>query len=106
VESSEIAVHADEVHVPERLIVAPTGGVFRSLPPEVVTAEGEIVEAGQSIGVVEQPVAEVAVVSPHSGFLMGLLVLPGERVRESQPVAWLRSFDQDTPQPLGEATVG
>jgi hypothetical protein len=30
VESSEIAVHADEVHVPERLIVAPAGGVFRA----------------------------------------------------------------------------
>ena len=93
VESSEVAIHADEVHVPERLIVAPTGGVFRSLPPEVVTAEGEIVEAGQPVGLVERPLDEVAVVSPHSGFLMGLLVLPGERVRESQPVAWVRSFD-------------
>ena len=92
-ESREIAVHADEVHVPERLIVAPAGGVFRALPPEVVTAEGEVVEAGQHVGVVERPTDEVAVVSPHSGFLMGLLALPGERVRESQPVAWVRAFD-------------
>jgi biotin carboxyl carrier protein len=99
VESSETAghashaIHADEMHVPERLIVAPAGGVFRLRPPEVVTAEGEIVEAGQAIGVVERPVDEVMVVSPHDGFLMGLLVVAGERVRESQPVAWVRSFD-------------
>jgi biotin carboxyl carrier protein len=96
VESSEMAIHAihaDEMHVPERLIVAPVGGVFRLLPPEVVTTEGEIVEAGQAIGIVERPVDEVRVVSPHNGFLMGLLVVAGERVRESQPVAWVRSFD-------------
>jgi biotin carboxyl carrier protein len=93
VEPSEIAMHADEVHVPERLIVAPAGGVFRLMPPEVVTAEGEVVEAGQAIGAVELPSDEVAVVSPHTGFLMGLLALPGERVRKLQPVAWVRSFE-------------
>jgi biotin carboxyl carrier protein len=90
---AEISIHADDLHVPERLIVAPAGGVFRSLPPEVVTAEGEIVEAGQAVGAIEQPTGEVTVCSPHAGFLMGLLVLPGERVRDLQPIAWLRTFD-------------
>jgi hypothetical protein len=32
----------------------------------------------------------VPVTSPHTGFLMGLLALPGERVRSSQPLAWVR----------------
>jgi biotin carboxyl carrier protein len=32
----------------------------------------------------------VTVVSPHTGFLMGLLALPGERVRDGQPLAWVR----------------
>jgi biotin carboxyl carrier protein len=92
-EPNEIAIHADEVQVPERLIVAPAGGVFRSLPAEAVTAEGEIVEAGQAIGVVERLADGVTVVSPHAGLLMGVLVLPGERVRELQPLAWVRSFE-------------
>ena len=43
-------VCAEEVHVPERLIAAPAAGVFQAAPPEVVTAEGEIVHAGQVVG--------------------------------------------------------
>jgi biotin carboxyl carrier protein len=33
---------------------------------------------------------DVPVTSPHTGFLMGLLALPGERVRADQPLAWVR----------------
>ena len=44
---------AEEVHVPERLIAAPTAGVFQAAPPEVVTAEGEIVHAGQVVGSIQ-----------------------------------------------------
>ena len=36
----------DGVHLAERLVVAPAAGVFRPHAPSVVTAEGEIVEAG------------------------------------------------------------
>jgi biotin carboxyl carrier protein len=81
---------AEEVHVPERLIAAPAAGVFRSAPPEVVTAEGEIVRSGQVVGSIEVTDGEVDVTSAHTGFLMGLLALPGERVREEQPLAWVR----------------
>lgn len=83
-------LHAEDLHVPERLIAAPAAGVFRSHPPEVVTSEGEIVRAGQVLGTIEVTGADVPVTSPHTGFLMGLLAHPGERVRTSQPVAWLR----------------
>jgi biotin carboxyl carrier protein len=89
----EVEVHADDLRIPERLIVAPVGGRFRMLPPEVITAEGEVVSVGQAIGVVERPTDEVPVLSRYQGFLMGMLALPGERVRPSQPVAWLRVIE-------------
>lgn len=84
------AICAEEVHVPERLIAAPTAGVFQTAPPEVVTSEGEIVHAGQVVGSIEVTDGSVTVTSAHTGFLMGLLALPGERVRADQPLAWVR----------------
>ncbi|HEX6236652.1 MAG TPA: hypothetical protein VFZ68_05635 [Acidimicrobiales bacterium] len=83
---------ADDLHVPERLIAAPAAGVFRNAPPDLVTAEGEIVRAGQVVGTIEGTGDAVPVSSPHTGFLMGLLALPGERVRANQPLAWVRVF--------------
>lgn len=85
-------VTAEEVYVPERLIAAPTAGVFRAAAPEVVTAEGEIVHTGQVVGSIEVTGGSVEVTSAHTGFLMGLLALPGERVRADQPLAWVRVF--------------
>lgn len=81
---------AEDLRVPERLIAAPTAGTFTLLPPDVVTSEGEIVRAGQELGAIERNAGRVPVVSPHTGFLMGLLALPGERVRDGQPLAWVR----------------
>jgi biotin carboxyl carrier protein len=86
----EYAPHAEELNVPERIIAAPAAGTFALLPPDVVTSEGEIVRAGQELGTIERNAGKVPVVSPHTGFLMGLLALPGERVRDGQPVAWVR----------------
>lgn len=85
-ESTNVA--GEILAVPERVIVAPAVGVFRPL------AEGEgsgtVITAGQAIGVVEGPGASTFVRSPFGGFLVGLLARAGERVREGQPVAWLR----------------
>lgn len=86
----QLDIHAEDLHVPERLIAAPAAGVFRTAPPETVTSEGEIVHAGQVLGSIEVMGESVPVTSPHTGFLMGLLALPGERVRSSQPLAWVR----------------
>lgn len=83
-------VCAEEVHVPERLIAAPAAGVFQAAPPEVVTAEGEIVHAGQVVGSIVLTDGTVEVTSAHTGFLMGLLAMPGERVRADQPLVWVR----------------
>jgi biotin carboxyl carrier protein len=85
-------IDGESLDVAERVVVAPAVGVFRPSAPETVTAEGEIVRAGQELGVVEGPGLRLEVRSPFAGFLMGLLARPGERVREGQPVAWLRTL--------------
>jgi biotin carboxyl carrier protein len=78
--------HGELLDVPERMIVAPSVGVFR---PNVVTG-GDLVDAGEEIGVVEGPGTSMPVRSPFRGMLIGMLAQPGERLREGQPVAWLR----------------
>jgi len=82
----------EELRVPERVIVAPAVGLFHPLPPETVTAEGELVDEGQPVGTVAVGGEHVPVRSAFRGFLMGMLAVPGERVREGQPVAWLRAL--------------
>ena len=89
---SVTVLYAEELRVPERLIVAPAGGLFRPLPPETVTTEGEIVAEGQTVGVVSVSGDDVPVRSAFRGWMMGLLAVEGERVREGQPVAWLRAI--------------
>ena len=78
------------MHVPERLVVAPSAGVFLRLPPETISTEGDLVAPGQSIGVIEGPGTSTPVRSPFEGFLMGMLAEPGQRLRAGEPVAWLR----------------
>jgi biotin carboxyl carrier protein len=82
----------ETLSVLERVVVAPAIGVFRPAPPDTITAEGELVAEGQEMGVIEGPGLCVPVVSAFAGFHMGLLAHAGERVREGQPVAWLRSL--------------
>ena len=93
-ESAVAFAPGEDLVVPERVIVAPCIGVFRPLPPEVVTTEGEVVSKGQAVGTLEASGDSTPVRSPFTGFLMGMLARPGERVREGQPVAWLRAIEQ------------
>jgi biotin carboxyl carrier protein len=81
-----VHLHGERLAVPERMIVAPAVGVFR---PRGVD-EGVTVDKGDEIGTVEGPGTSCPVVSPFRGTLMGMLAHPGERLREGQPVAWLR----------------
>ena len=80
----------EQIAVPERVVIAPCLGVFDPAPPQTVTAEGEVVYAGQVVGTLKSSGEDVAVRSPFTGFFMGLLAHAGERVREGQPVLWLR----------------
>ncbi|HUR78301.1 MAG TPA: hypothetical protein VMZ22_10165 [Acidimicrobiales bacterium] len=91
--STSLAVElAEYTEIAEKLILAPARGVITVLDPKVVTAEGEIVEVGQAVAFITNSGDEIPAVSRFSGFLMGMLVHSGERVRAGQPIAWLRTF--------------
>lgn len=85
-------VNGETLAVLERMIVAPAVGVFRPLAGDGQgDGDGiEVIIAGQAIGVVEGPGASTPVRSPFGGALVGMLARAGERVREGQPIAWLR----------------
>lgn len=87
--------HGERLGVPERVILAPIAGNFRPLATEADhggdpggAAVG--IDEEQVIGFVEGQGQSAPVRSPFGGLLMGLLAHAGERVREGQPVAWLR----------------
>jgi multidrug efflux pump subunit AcrA (membrane-fusion protein) len=90
-ELPNLEMHGERLSVPERVIVAPCIGQFRMAPPDVVTSEGEIVTAGQIVGHVDVRGEIIPIRSAFTGWYMGSLVHEGERVREGQPVAWLRA---------------
>jgi hypothetical protein len=83
----EMLSHGEGLGVPERMIVAPSVGVFR---PVDILGAGTFVDAGQPVGHLEGPGTSTPVCSPFEGHLVGLLALAGERLRAGQPVAWLR----------------
>jgi biotin carboxyl carrier protein len=83
-------IQGERMYVPERLVVAPSAGVFHRLAPEAHAADGELVAPGQSIGVIENSGVSTPVCSSFEGHLMGMLAEPGQRLRAGQPVAWLR----------------
>ncbi|MCU1449083.1 MAG: fabD [Acidimicrobiales bacterium] len=83
----------EHLDVLERVVVSPAAGTFCALPPRTVTTEGEIVTRGQAVGAVEGPGGSVRVESPFTGFLMGILAETGQRVREGEPIAWLRTTE-------------
>jgi biotin carboxyl carrier protein len=82
-----LLTHGEGLLVPERMIISPSVGVFR--PLDDVDA-GDHVDEGQTIGHVDGPGTSTPVCSPFRGQLLGILVHRGERLREGQPVAWLR----------------
>ena len=83
-------IHGETLAVPERVIVAPAPGTFRPVDAAVREAPEQTVVPDQLIGYVEVKGHSTPVHSPFGGRLMGLLAHAGERVREGQPVAWLR----------------
>jgi biotin carboxyl carrier protein len=82
-----LLTHGEGLLVPERMIISPTVGVFRPLDS---LDEGTLVDVGQTVGHLDGPGTSTPVCSPFTGQLVGMLVHRGERLREGQPVAWLR----------------
>lgn len=76
--------------IAERLIVAPSSGVFRSLADRRRSNDGYAINPGDMIGEVRSLGVSTPIRSPFAGFLIEVLAIEGERVRPGQPVAWMR----------------
>jgi biotin carboxyl carrier protein len=83
----------ESLHVHERIVLAPTTGRFVvDTDDELDPARpGSLVVAGSPLGGVVGSGRTTAVTTPFTGVLAGLLAHDGERVREGQPIAWLRT---------------
>jgi biotin carboxyl carrier protein len=86
-------VIAEDIDVPERLVIAPVAGMFFPAFTEVSAEHPGMVAVGDEIGVVVQTGEKHPVTSSFTGRVMGMLAMPGERVRTHQPVAWLSILD-------------
>lgn len=79
----------EAVHVDERLITARQAGIFHPVGGDLPNVRGIRVAVGEQIGTLVQTGVPHPVQSAFSGVLMGLMALPGERVRKDQPLAWM-----------------
>lgn len=84
-----VLAQGEQLGVPERVILAPALGVFQPVNG-TPAPEGEVVTEGQVVGVIEVGSRRLPVRSAFTGLLVSMMAHPGERVREGQPVAWLR----------------
>ena len=84
-------VEGEMLEVLERLVVASHRGRFCPLDKPVVAT---IIGKGDAVGWIEQLGNVQPVLSPFGGRVIGMLVHPGELVREGEGVAWLRLADE------------
>jgi biotin carboxyl carrier protein len=75
--------------VDERLITAGRAGVFHPVVGDLRALRGMRVAAGDQVGTLVQTGVPHPVQSAFDGVLMGLMALPGERVRKDQPLVWM-----------------
>jgi biotin carboxyl carrier protein len=92
-DDGRIACSAEELHAVERLITAPMAGTFHPTFTDISVEKPLAVAVGDEIGVLVQSGEKHTVESPFTGLLLGMLALPGERVRCDQPLAWLTTDD-------------
>lgn len=86
-----LAVDTGFTELPDRLVVAPSWGAFVARPPATVTADGELVSAGEVLGEIQSAQGAEPVLAPCDAWVMAVLVRPGERVRPGRPLVHLRA---------------
>jgi biotin carboxyl carrier protein len=79
----------ESLGLPVRLVVAPSAGRLRLLPPSRFHQGEEWVSAGQVIAIVENGPVMHEVRSPSDARVSGVLVRDGEPVHAGQPLVWL-----------------
>lgn len=83
-------VLGEEVSMTERLVISPCKGTFVPIPPEVFTTEGEWAEEGQKLAEIHCGKDVVPVVSCFSGWVMGMLAIPGQPVGDGMALFRIR----------------
>jgi [acyl-carrier-protein] S-malonyltransferase len=79
------ALHEGEhLFVRERMVVSPAAGIFT---PAANVGTNSHIDVGTLLGTA----GTTEVRSPFTGIIMGMLAVEGERVTQSQPIAWLRT---------------
>lgn len=81
------------LHITERIVLAPATGRFVAVPHDEVDPHGtgSLVLAGSPLAAVVTSGESQAVTTPFTGVIAGRLAHDGERVREGQPLFWLRA---------------
>jgi biotin carboxyl carrier protein len=86
----EVDPPGETLSVPERVVVAPTVGIFHRLDGHGQINDGDMINRDDVIGTVHSLGTSTLIHSPFAGLLFEILAFEGERVRRGQPVAWVR----------------
>lgn len=89
-ELEEMYAAPEAIPMLERVVVSPATGKFHPHPPETFTTEGEWVNQGQVLGEIRNGGEAVPVVSAFTGWMMGMLAIPGQPVRTGDQLFWIR----------------
>ncbi len=92
-------LHGEALHVTDRIVISPFAGIFTpekdllskvSSPATMTKRKGNGQSVKLDVGSKLGEVSDSDVCTPFSGYLQGFLTIPGERVTQGQPVAWIR----------------
>jgi biotin carboxyl carrier protein len=86
----EVLIDGGVTSMTERLVIAPCAGRFVPLPPQTFTAEGEWIAAGETIAEIHVGKDVIPAVSAFSGWVMGMLAVPGQPVNENDALFRIR----------------
>jgi biotin carboxyl carrier protein len=89
-QTDTISVGQEVASLRERLVVSPAPGRFTCLSPDEFHAEGEWVEPGTLLGEVVAQGRRVPVRSPWRGWVMGMLALDNQPVKQGEALFWIR----------------
>jgi biotin carboxyl carrier protein len=81
--------HGEKSHLPITILVSPSAGRLRILPPETFQRGVEWLEEGQAVLRIERGPDADLIRSPARGRLGGVLGRDGELVKAGQAVAWM-----------------
>lgn len=80
--------------LPLVLIISPSSGRLKILPPKKFRHGREWVDKGQPVAMIDHGAGKVPdeVPAPYKGYMGGLMGRDGEPIREGQPVAWMEGI--------------